>query len=72
MNWMDCPFVETVPGKLSGAPVIIHSRVRPEDLILNRSEGPDWLAENFELPVGLVRALLAFYDSATLREADPV
>jgi len=61
MNWTNCSLVETVPGKLSRAPVIVHSRVRPEELIINRDEGPDWLAENFELPVGTVRALLAFY-----------
>jgi len=64
MNWTDCPLVETIPGKLSGAPVIVHSRVRPDDLIVNRAEGPEWLAENFELPVGTVRALLAFYEGS--------
>jgi len=44
MNWTNCSLVETVPGKLSGAPVIVHSRVRPKELIINRDEGPDWLA----------------------------
>jgi uncharacterized protein (DUF433 family) len=36
MNWTECPVVEIVPGKLSGAPVVVHSRVRPEDLVVNR------------------------------------
>jgi uncharacterized protein (DUF433 family) len=46
--------VESVPGKVSGAPVIKRSRVRPEDLIVNRAEGEAWLAENYELPIELV------------------
>jgi uncharacterized protein (DUF433 family) len=61
MNWLDCPLVESFAGKLSGAPVIVQSRVRPEDLIVNRDEGPEWLAENYGLPIGTVRAILAFY-----------
>jgi hypothetical protein len=42
MNWTDCPVVAVVPGKLSGAPVIAQSRVRPEDLVANRAEGLGW------------------------------
>src|SRR5215469_8159033 len=42
MNWKECAVVETVPGKVSGAPVIKGSRVRPEDLIVNRAEGEAW------------------------------
>ena len=67
MNWTDCPLVERVPGKVSGAPVIVRSRVRPEDLLANREEGPEWLAENFSLPIETVRKVLAFYD---LHEGD--
>jgi uncharacterized protein (DUF433 family) len=72
MNWTDCPVVEVVPGKLSGAPVIVRSRVRPEDLVANRAEGPEWLAENYALPVDTVRTVLAFYEHATGRVAHPV
>ncbi len=61
MNWTDWPLVETVPGKLSGAPVIVHSRVRPADLIVNREEGPEWLAENYGPPIETVRTRLSFY-----------
>lgn len=61
MDWTDCPMVEVVPGKLSGAPVIVHSRVRPEDILANRDEGTKWLAENFDLPVQTVRTGFAFY-----------
>jgi uncharacterized protein (DUF433 family) len=62
VNWKECAAVETVPGRLSGAPVIKGSRVRPEDLIVNRAEGEAWLAENYELPIGTVREVLRFYD----------
>ena len=41
MNWTGCLVVEVVPGKLSGAPVIVHSRVRPEDLLANREESSE-------------------------------
>jgi len=70
MDWSGCPLVERVPGKLSGAPVIVHSRVRPDDLIANRAEGPQWLAENYSLPLDTVKQVLAFYDR-NLRLAHP-
>lgn len=61
MNWTDCHVVEVVPARLSGAPVIVHSRVRPEDLIANREEGSEWLAENFGLSIDTVRTVLDFH-----------
>ncbi len=63
MDWSECPLVERVPGKVSGAPVIVHSRVRPHDLIANRAEGLEWLAD--DLPLETVKAVLAFYDHKT-------
>jgi uncharacterized protein (DUF433 family) len=65
MDWAECRLVERVPGKVSGAPLIVHSRVRPDDLIANREEGPEWLAENYSLPLETVRAVLEFYDRHT-------
>ena len=62
INWTECAAVETVPGRLAGVPVIKDSRVRPEDLIINRAEGEAWLAENYELPIERVREVLSFYD----------
>ncbi len=61
MNWTDCPVVEVVAGRMSGAPVLRHSRVRPQDLIENLDEGPEWMAENFDLPLSDVCEVLAFY-----------
>lgn len=57
-----CAAIETVPGKLSGRPVIRGTRVRPEDLVVNRSEGAAWLSENFGVPVETIHTVLAFHD----------
>ena len=62
VDWTDCPLIERVPGKLSGAPVIRYSRVRPDDLLANREEGEEWLADAHRLPLDAVRQVLAFYD----------
>ena len=62
IDWNQCAVIETVPGRVSGASVIKGSRVRPEDLIVNRAEGESWLAENYELPSDMVREVLRFYD----------
>jgi len=61
MDWTDCPVVEIIPGKVSGAPVIKHSRVRAEDLVVNILEGEEWLADAYRLPLATVRDVLTFY-----------
>lgn len=65
MDWTNCPLVEVVPGKLSGAPVIKRSRVRPEDLpedlTVNEDQGEEWLADAFRLSRETAREALAFY-----------
>jgi uncharacterized protein (DUF433 family) len=62
MNWLDCSLIEVVPGRLSGVPVIKKSRVRPEDLLINREEGEEWLANAYGLPANTVHSVLTFYD----------
>jgi len=61
MDWTDCPVIEVVPGKMSGAPVLRHSRVRPQDLLNNLDEGPEWMADAFGLSIDDVRQVLSFY-----------
>jgi hypothetical protein len=39
----------------------VRPRVHPDDLIVTREEGPEWLTENFSLPFETVRAVLEFY-----------
>jgi uncharacterized protein (DUF433 family) len=62
IDWNACAAIEVVLGKLSGQPAIRGTRVRPEDLILNRGEGLFWLVENFGIPAETVNGVLAFYD----------
>lgn len=61
-DWTNCAAVERVPGKLSGAPVIRGTRVRPEDILINRAEGIPWLVENFGVPTETIQVILAFHD----------
>ena len=61
MNWLDCPVIEQVPGKLSGLPVLKHSRIHPEDLIVNEGEGEEWLADAFGIQIKGIREVLTFY-----------
>ena len=62
IDWTECTLIETVPGKMSGAPVLRGTRVRPEDLLVNRDEGIDWLVENFDIPADVIGRLFAFHD----------
>ena len=62
MDWTDCPEVEVVPGKVSGVPLLKHSRM-PADAILQNYRsglGADEIADVFELPLDGVRKLLAY------------
>ena len=63
IDWSECAAIETVPGKMSGAPVVRGTRVRPEDLLVNRSEGLPWLEENFGVPVPVISEVFAFHDA---------
>jgi uncharacterized protein (DUF433 family) len=62
MDWKECAAVETGTGRVSGEPVIKGSRVRPDDLVVNRAKGEAWLAENHDLAIERVREVLRFYD----------
>jgi uncharacterized protein (DUF433 family) len=61
IDWTKCAAVETVPGRRGGQPVIVHSRVRPEEPIENEEEGDAWLAESHGLPLEVVREIITFY-----------
>ena len=62
MDWLDCAVIEVVPGKVSGVPIVRHSRVRPEDLVVNCAEGEAWLSYAYDLPIDVVREVLSFYE----------
>ncbi len=63
IDWRDCAVVETVPGKMGGQPVLKGTRLRPEDLLVNREQGIDWLVENYGgVTPETIRAVFDFYD----------
>ena len=61
MDWLECRVVERVHGKVSGAPIIRGSRVRPEDLLNNLELSEAELAAEFGLCPEDVHEVLAFY-----------
>lgn len=60
--WTKCALIERVPGTLSGVPVIRRSRVRLDDLLVDRDDGDEWRAEAYRPPIQTPRAVLALYD----------
>ena len=63
IDWTECALIEAVPGKMSGAPVLRGTRVRPEDLVINRDQGVDWLADSHGIAPDVIRGVFAFYDA---------
>jgi uncharacterized protein (DUF433 family) len=63
IDWTECPLIETVPGRMSGQPVLRGTRVRPQDLLINREEGIDWLARGHGIEPETIRKLFAFFDT---------
>jgi uncharacterized protein (DUF433 family) len=62
MDWSGCDIVEVVPGKVSGVPLIRHTRV-PADTVLESAElgeTAEEIAFNYDLQVEDVRTLLAY------------
>ena len=63
--------VETVPGRLAGAPVLKNTRL-PVDAILNNYDDglePEQIAEIFEVPVADVRTILEYREDQLARSA---
>lgn len=64
MDWSGCKSVEVIPGKVSGVPLIRHSRV-PVDLVLgsrDNGESIDEIAYNYDLKSEDIEAVLAYRD----------
>jgi uncharacterized protein (DUF433 family) len=65
IDWKECAEIETVPGKMSGKPVLKGTRLRPQDLLVNRDQGIDWLIESHGgITRRQVQAVFDFYDRA--------
>jgi len=57
--------VEVVPGKVSGVPLIRHSRVPVEQVVASRDGGEtvEEIAFNYDLKPEEVEAVLSYHDS---------
>jgi uncharacterized protein (DUF433 family) len=61
IDWSQCADVESVPGRCSGQPVVKGTRVLVQGILDNAADASAAeVAEMFELPVDLVRRILAF------------
>lgn len=68
MDWTGCDLVEVVPGKVSGVPLLKHSRV-PADAVLESHDLGESIAEiaySYSLDPQQVAKVLAFADSRSV------
>jgi uncharacterized protein (DUF433 family) len=62
IDWSGCPLVEVVPGKVSGAPILVGTRMPADGIVLNYVDGSpiEEIFENFDIPVETIREILAY------------
>ena len=62
VDWTDCPLVERNPLKLSGVPIVKHTRVQADSIVENYESGSpvEEISENFSISEEIIRELLAF------------
>ena len=62
MDWSGCEFVETIPGKVSGVPLLRGTRVPADQVVENYESGEsvEDIAYNFDLKLEDIRGVLAF------------
>lgn len=73
LDWSDYPGVEIIPGKVSGQPLIVDTRL-PVDALLLHAEGgvdPEEIADLFEVTPDLVREVLEVATKKGWRVAGP-
>lgn len=62
MDWSGCEWVEQVPGRMGGVPVVVGSRVTPESIVQHADGGfsVGQIAWMFSLPWNKVLKILEF------------
>ena len=66
MDWTDCAFVERIPGKVGGQPVIKGTRIRAQTIIDNDEAGSpiEEIQENWpELTRATIVGLISYHQS---------
>jgi uncharacterized protein (DUF433 family) len=68
-DWSKCPLVESVPEKLSGAPVIVGTRMPVQAIVDNYDLGmePNEIAEQWNLNIVDVNAILQYREKLNAR-----
>jgi len=72
IDWTGCELVERNPLKLSGVPILKHTRVQADAIVENYESGSpvEEISENFRIPESTIREVLAFAASQrNLRQA---
>ena len=62
VDWTGCPSVEVIPEKVSGVPLVSHSRVPADALVDAEVSGqtPEQIAYSYDLKAAKVREILAY------------
>jgi uncharacterized protein (DUF433 family) len=62
MDWTGCRFVEQVPGKVGGVPILVHSRMQADGVLENYEDGmtAEEISEDFGLELQAVQGVLMF------------
>ena len=68
MDWTGCDAVEVIPGKVSGVPILKHSRVQADTVLESHELGESIkdIAFSFDLKPEDVRKVLAFAEARLL------
>ncbi len=69
MDWTGCEVVEVVPGKVSGVPILKHSRVQADTVLesYELGESVEEIAYSFTLNPEDIRKVLSFAQSRQLK-----
>jgi uncharacterized protein (DUF433 family) len=64
VDWSDCALVESIPGKVSGAPLLKGTRMPAQTIVDNMDAGmtPAEVAETWRLEISDVLAIRAFVE----------
>ena len=63
MDWADCPDVERIPGKVSGAWVVKGTRIRADDVVANADQRtPEQIVAEIypSLPLDRAKRIVAY------------
>lgn len=71
LDWSQCPAVESVPGRVSGAWVFKGTRMPVQTVFANLEAGmsPEEITQEFDVTLDQIRAVLHFVSQSLDKEA---